>query len=131
MDKTPLRVLIVEDSVNDADLAVLELSRGGFAVEWSRVDTPEAFAAALSPDLDVILSDYAMPHFDGLRALELLKARGLSIPFLIVSGTIGEDTAVAAMRAGANDYLLKDRLARLAPAVRLALGQKQARAAAD
>jgi PAS domain S-box-containing protein/putative nucleotidyltransferase with HDIG domain len=131
MDKTPLRVLIVEDSVNDADLAVLELSRGGFAVAWTRVDTPADFDAALSPDLDIILSDYVMPHFDGLRALHMLQQRGFPIPFLLVSGTIGEDTAVAAMRAGATDYLLKDRLARLAPAVRLALSQKQARTSAE
>jgi PAS domain S-box-containing protein len=131
MGKTPLRLLIVEDSSDDADLAVLELSRGGFAVEWTRVETPDAFEAALSPNLDVILSDYVMPHFDGLRALDMLKAHELSIPFILVSGTIGEETAVAAMRAGATDYLLRDRLARLAPAVRLALGQKHMAAATE
>jgi PAS domain S-box-containing protein len=131
MVKTPLRVLIVEDSPDDADLAVLELSRGGFEVEWSRVETPEAFRAALHPGLDIILSDYVMPRFDGLRALKLLLESGLPIPFILVSGTIGEDTAVAAMRLGATDYLLKDRLARLAPAVRLALAQRQMRVAAD
>jgi PAS domain S-box-containing protein len=124
-----LRVLIAEDSPNDAELMLRELRRGGFDVVSQRVDTPEAFAEGLTPDLDLILCDYVMPRFDAPRALSLLQDRGLDIPFLIVSGTIGEDLAVAAMRGGAADYLLKDRLARLGPAVRLALEKHQLRRA--
>ena len=79
------------------------------------------------PDLDVILSDYSMPQFDGPRALRLLQERGLDVPFILVSGTVGEDTAVAAMKEGANDYLIKDRLTRLGTAVRQAIEQRRER----
>ncbi len=123
----PLRVLIAEDKADDAELIVRELRRAGYAPDWVRVDTEADFAARLSPDLDVILSDYAMPEFSGLRALEVLHEHGLEIPFLIISGTIGEDTAVAAMKQGAADYLLKDRLARLGPAIHHALEQGRLR----
>src|SRR4051812_8438711 len=109
----PLRVLLVEDRPTDAELVVRELRRAGFAPEWKRVDTEAAFAESLSPELDIILSDYDMPQFSGPRALELLREHDLETPFILISGTIGEDTAVAAMKKGATDYLLKDRLARL------------------
>jgi PAS domain S-box-containing protein len=122
-----LRVLIVEDRSTDAELMLRELRRSGFDPEWRRVDTEADYVANLSPDLEVILSDYALPAFSGLRALEVLRERGLEIPFIIVSGTIGEDTAVAAMKRGAADYLLKDRLVRLGPAVDLALDQGRLR----
>jgi PAS domain S-box-containing protein len=89
--------------------------------EWQRVDTEEGFLGALHAGLDLVLSDYSMPQFTGLRALELIKARHPELPFIIVSGTIGEEMAVEAMRLGATDYLLKDRLARLGPAVNRAL----------
>lgn len=118
-----LRVLIVEDRPADAELVVRTLRQAGFAPSWQRVETEEDFRAQLTADLDLVLSDYEMPQFSGLRALELLNASGLEIPLIIVSGTIGEETAVAAMRQGAMDYLLKDRLTRLGSAVELALAQ--------
>ena len=121
-----LKILIVEDNPADAELLIRELRRAGFDPEWSRVDTEPEYLANLSGDLDVILSDYDMPQFNGLRALELLKERRLEIPFIIVSGTIGEETAVAAMKKGAADYLLKDRLARLGPAIQHALEEGRA-----
>jgi signal transduction histidine kinase len=117
----PLKVMIAEDNPADAELVVRELRRAGFAFEWQRVDTEAAFLERLNDGLDLVLSDYDMPQFSGLRALELLKKSRLEVPFIIVSGTIGEETAVAAMRHGAADYLLKDRLARLGPAVSQAL----------
>jgi PAS domain S-box-containing protein len=123
----PLHVLIAEDNPRDAELTLLELRRGGFEPDWIRVDSEEDFRANLHPGLDVILSDYRMPQFTGLRALELLKESGLDIPFLIVSGTIGEELAVEIMRLGATDYLLKDRLARLGPAVQHALSESRSR----
>jgi PAS domain S-box-containing protein len=123
----PLTVLLVEDNPNDSELLLFELRRAGFAPSWQRVDTEEAYIACLNEGLDLILSDFAMPQFSGLRALELLKQKGLEVPFILVSGTIGEDTAVAAMKQGAADYLLKDRLARLAPAVSHALDQGRLR----
>jgi CheY-like chemotaxis protein len=107
----PLHVLIVEDNPADAELVVRELRRAGFAPEWDRVDTEAEYLARLRPDVEVILSDYHMPHFSGDLALTLLRQSGLEIPFIIVSGAIGEETTVAAMKQGATDYLLKDRLA--------------------
>jgi signal transduction histidine kinase len=123
-----IKILIVEDNPNDSELVVRELYRAGFDPHWLRVDTEADYLANLSPDLDSILSDYAMPNFSGLRALELLKQHGLEIPFIIVSGTIGEETAVAAIRQGAADYLLKDRIGRLGPAVRRAMQEVAERA---
>jgi hypothetical protein len=117
----PLKILIVEDNPNDAELLVHELRRANFDFNWQRVDTEAEYLAKLHSGLDLILSDYVMPQFSGLRALELLKEHNLEIPFIIVSGTIGEETAVTAMQQGASDYLLKDRIARLGPAVRRAM----------
>jgi PAS domain S-box-containing protein len=124
---TPLQVLILEDRPADAELALRELRRAGFAPGWLRVETEADYLAALDPSLDLILADYSLPQFDALRALELLRARGLDIPFIIVSGMIGEDIAVAAMQRGAADYLIKDRLARLGAAVEHALDQRRLR----
>ncbi len=121
---TPLRVLIVEDNPNDAELTLRELRHSGFDPQWARVETEPDFLARIREPLDIILADFMMPTFTALRALELLKQSGLNIPFIIVSGTIGEETAVEAMRIGASDYLLKDRLARLGNAVRQAIDQK-------
>ena len=121
-----LKILIVEDNPADAELLIRELRRAGFDPEWSRVDTEPEYLASLNENLDGILSDYDMPQFNGLRALELLKERGLEVPFIIVSGTIGEETAVNAMKEGAADYLLKDRLARLGPAILHALEKGRA-----
>ena len=115
---TALRVLIVEDSPDDAALVLRELRRGGYELVSERVETAEAMSAALErAEWDVILSDYTMPHFSALEALETLKSKQLDIPFIIISGTIGEETAVLALKAGAQDYLIKGRLARLVPAL--------------
>ena len=112
-----LRVLLVEDDPNDAELVLLELRRAGFDPVWHRVDTEEAFVNSLHHEIQIILSDYSMPQFTGPRALKLLQQRELEIPFIIVSGTIGEAVAVEAMRAGANDYLMKGNLVRLGPTI--------------
>jgi PAS domain S-box-containing protein len=127
MDKKSLRVLLVEDNPNDAELILRALRGAGFAPDCQRVDTEEEFSRNLDPNIDIVLSDYVMPEFSGPRALELLKQRGLGLPFIIISGTIGEETAVEAMRSGAADYLLKDRLGRLGEAVKHALEEKRLR----
>ena len=123
-----LRVLIVEDSENDALLLLRGLSRGGFEPEFKRVETPEAMAAALSAQpWDIIVSDYSMPHFSGLAALWVLKQSGLDLPFILVSGTIGEDVAVEAMKAGAHDYVMKGNLQRLTTAIERELREAEVR----
>lgn len=124
----PLRVLIVEDSLPDAELLLVELRRGGYEPTYEIADTAEAMAEALDkPQWDVVLADYVMPGFGGLAALELLRAKAIDIPFIIVSGAIGEDVAVQAMKAGAHDYLLKGNLTRLVPAVERELGEAEMR----
>jgi nitrogen fixation negative regulator NifL len=120
-----LNILIVEDSQDDADLVIAELRRAGFDPKWTRVDDEADFLAEIRNSPDIILSDYSMPQFSGLRAAQLLKASGLNIPFILISGTVGEDVAVEAMKHGATDYLLKDRIARLGVAVEHALEQKR------
>ena len=122
---TPLHILLVEDSVDDAQLIQLQLELDGLIGEFQRVDTESAFLAALDLPPDLILSDFSMPHFSGFRALQIVQERGLEIPFILISGTIGEEIAVEAMKQGAADYLMKDRLARLASAVQNALNQKR------
>jgi DNA-binding NtrC family response regulator len=120
-----LKALLVEDSEEDAALLLLRMRQGGYKVHCERLDTAEAMRRALEREnWDVVISDYVMPQFSGLAALQVLKETGIDLPFIIVSGHIGEDTAVAAMKAGAHDYLMKDNLARLLPAVEreLALG---------
>ncbi len=124
-----IRVLIAEDKPADAELILRELRRSGFEPDWRRVDTEADYLQALAPDFDIVLCDYEMQGFDAPRALRLLQERGFAIPFIIVSGTIGEETAVAAMKQGATDYLLKDRLTRLGEAVRHALDEERQRAA--
>ncbi len=124
-----LQLLIAEDSPADAELLLRALQRAGFEPVWKRVDTEVDFLQALRPDLELVLSDYEMPQFSGLRALELLKQSGLDVPFIIVSGTIGEDTAVAVIKQGAADYLLKDRLVRIGAAVSAALAECRLRRA--
>ncbi|MDQ5835355.1 MAG: PAS domain S-box protein, partial [Acidobacteriota bacterium] len=117
MGKT-LRVLHVEDSERDAALLSRHLARAGYDLTAERVETPEQMRAALDGrKWDVILCDYSMPHFSAPAALALLKETGLDIPFIIISGTVGEETAVEAMHSGADDYLMKDSLARLVPAI--------------
>jgi signal transduction histidine kinase len=125
-----VRVVLVEDSEVDAKLVVQELRRGGRPVEYERVETAEAMRAALERQpWDVIISDWSMPKFSGQVALSILKEKQLDLPFIIVSGTIGEETAVDAMRAGAHDFVLKDKLARLTPAVERELRECKERAA--
>ncbi len=117
----PLNVLIAEDEPDDADLLLRQLTRSGYQPNWKRVDTEAAFRAGLADGPDIIFSDYSMPQFSGMRALEVLRESGLDIPLILVSGTVGEETAVEAMRFGATDYFLKDRTVRLASAVERAL----------
>jgi len=116
-----LNVLIVEDSSTDAELLVRELRRAGFDPQWTRVETEATFLAALQSAPELILSDYSMPQFDGLHAFKLLCETGRDIPFILVSGTVGEEIAVEAMRTGVTDYLLKDRLGRLGSSVERAI----------
>ena len=116
--RLPLRVLIAEDSEDDARLLIRELQRGGFEPAHERVDSPAAMQAALDRQAwDLVIGDYSMPTFSGPAALALLRARDLDTPFIFVSGTIGEDVAVEAMKAGAQDFLTKGNLRRLIPAI--------------
>ena len=130
-----LQVLHLEDSEPDHALALLHLQRAGLVVQMLRVETEAAYRAALAEhEWDLVLSDFNLPGFTGLRAQQILKDSGKELPFILVSGEIGEDTAVAAMRNGASDYLLKNNLARLAPAVEHAIAanhDRLARLAAD
>ena len=114
----PLRALIVEDSDDDTELLLHELRRSGYEPFHVRVDTPQAMQSELTVrPWDIVFSDFTMPHFNAFDALALLRSTGLDLPFIIVSGTIGEDRAVTAMKAGAHDYILKGYLKRLVPAV--------------
>src|SRR5436305_9460890 len=125
-----LRVLHVEDSERDVALLTRHLARAGYALASERVETADEMRAALkNQEWDVILWDYSMPHFNALQALEVLKETGLDIPFIIISGAVGEAVAVAAMRAGANDYLMKDNLVRLAPTIERELYEAENRRA--
>jgi len=123
-----MQLLIVEDSADDAELMVRALRRAGCDPTYERVETPEAMRAALDRGpLELVIADYAMPHFSGLAALRMLQDMELDLPFILVSGSVGEDLAVAAIRAGAQDYILKGNLARLAPAVQRELRDAQVR----
>jgi PAS domain S-box-containing protein len=124
----PLRVLLVEDSENDSILLRLELERAGYQPVCHRVQDAETMREALErQSWDLVIADYVMPRFNGLAALALTKEFGLDLPFIVVSGHIAEDTAVAAMKAGAHDYVMKDNLARLGPAVTRELGEAEVR----
>src|SRR5580658_6546047 len=123
----PLKILMAEDNPDDCELVIRELRRAGFDPEYRRVETEAEFAKLLDVKLDLVLSDYHMPQFTGFRALELLRQSGLEIPFILISGTIGEDVAVEAMRNGASDYLMKDRLTRLGSAVIHAIAERKLR----
>ncbi|MBN1136895.1 MAG: response regulator [Anaerolineae bacterium] len=125
-----LHALIVEDSEDDALLIARELRRGGYELTSERVDTLDDFRSATARQAwQVIIADYSMPHFSALAALRQVWEMGLDVPFIIVSGTIGEDSAVAAMKAGAHDYVMKDNLARLVPAVQRELREAESRQA--
>ncbi len=124
----PLRVLIVEDSADDTVLLAGELERGGLDPVYERVETAAAMQAALElHDWDLIICDYSMPHFSGPEALALYQKRGLDIPFIIVSGTVGEETVAELIKTGAHDYVLKGKLGRLVPAVKRELRTGQER----
>ncbi len=112
-----LRLLIVEDSEDDAILVVRELRKGGYDVVYERVETLQSMNSALERQWDLVIADYVLPVFSGLEALKAVHEKGIDLPFIIASGNIGEDTAVAAMKAGAHDYILKSNLKRLVPAV--------------
>lgn len=127
---TPLRVLILEDVSDEAVILLHHLREAGFDPTWKRVETELAYCDELDQDdpiWQVILADFSLPQFSALRALYLLKARALTIPFIVVTGVINEEVAVECMNRGAADYLLKDRLARLGPAVRRVLEEKRLR----
>ncbi|MDO9268486.1 MAG: EAL domain-containing protein [Methylobacter sp.] len=124
----PLRTLIVEDSEDDTLLLVDQLEIDGERpVDWQRVETEQALTEALKQHWDVVLSDYTMPHLSGMRALEVVRQHDLDLPFIFVSGTIGENTAVKAMKSGAQDYVMKGNLSRLMPAVERELEEAQQR----
>jgi signal transduction histidine kinase len=128
MINKPLLVLLVEDSEYDARLLIHELRKGCRELFYERVDTYEAMVSALErQEWDLIIADYVMPHFGGLEALKLVQDRGLDLPFIVVSGNIGEDVAAEAMRSGAHDYLLKDNLTRLNAAIDRELCQAEMR----
>lgn len=124
----PLRVLVLEDSKDDADLLMRHLRKAGYIPDWKRVQTPEAVRAALSEgEWDVILADYFMPAFTAADALAIVRERGSDLPFIIVSGSVGEELVVEAMRAGAHDFFLKHNLTRLASAIERERGEARVR----
>jgi two-component system, cell cycle sensor histidine kinase and response regulator CckA len=123
-----LELLIVEDMEDDAELLLRYLKKAGYEVSWERVEDAESMRALLAErDWDAVISDYSMPRFSGMEGFNVLRESGLDIPFIMISGTIGEETAVAAMRAGVSDYLMKDNLARLAPALERELADAEIR----
>lgn len=123
-----LRVLIVEDSEYDAELLVRQLQRARYEVAFERVETAEAMSVALAGNnWDVVMADYVMPHFSGLEALDVLHQSGIDIPFIVLSGKIGENVAVEAMKAGAHDYIMKNNLIRLVPAIERELREAEVR----
>ena len=118
----PLQILLLEDDPNDAELIQELLEVDHFVCEVTRVETRAAFLSALeNADIDLILADYRLPSFDGLSALGLAQKARPDLPFIFVSGTLGEDVAIEALQIGATDYVLKTRLSRLVPAVQRAL----------
>ncbi|TMG78161.1 MAG: EAL domain-containing protein [Betaproteobacteria bacterium] len=128
MDKTPIQVLFIEDSEIDVELALRALDQGGFDVSWECVEVEEELKRALRLQRpQAILSDFSMPGFDGMEALRLAKEMAPGVPFIFVSGTIGEERAIEAIRLGATDYVLKDNMRRLGTSVRRALSEASER----
>jgi signal transduction histidine kinase/DNA-binding NarL/FixJ family response regulator len=124
-EKPCLRILHVEDNDSDSELIQRALHRAGIEAEWTRVDTKENYLAQLTPSYDIILADHALPRFSGLEALQLLHAHKLDIPFIILSGTLGEEAAVEYIKQGATGYLSKDRLGRLDRVIHQALEKRK------
>jgi signal transduction histidine kinase len=122
-----LRVLFIEDNEDDAALQVRLLRQAGYDVAYARVQSPEELKAALERPWDIVISDYSMPHFSGTEALRVVREKGVDVPFIFVSGTIGEDAAVAALKVGAQDYLMKANLGRLIPSVQRELRESEER----
>jgi CheY-like chemotaxis protein len=122
-----LRVLLVEDHEEDAKLLLRHLRRAPYEVESQRVETEEQMRGAVEAPWDLILCDYSLPRFSALAAMTVLQTSGLDLPFIIVSGVVGEEAAVAAMKAGAHDFLLKDKLDRLVPAIERELKEAEVR----
>ena len=120
-----IRLLIIEDSEDDAILVRRLLQRSGYQVESERVDSARGLTRALGKKWDIVISDHSMPHFSGLEALKMVRKVNPEMPFIFVSGTMGEETATEAMRVGAQDYLLKTNLKRLVPAVQRELLQAE------
>ena len=127
MSAIPLRILILEDRLADAELMVEALRQAGYDPEWQRVDTESDYLANLAVDIEVILADYSLPQWDALKALQLLQDHGLDIPMIVVTGTLGDELAAECVKRGAADYVIKDRMARLGQAVTHALEQKKLR----
>ena len=118
LPRKPLHVLLVEDSQDDADLVLLELSEAGFDIISKRVDTGAAMRAAMTDcSWDVVISDFNLPQFSAREALDTLHETDVDIPFVIVSGCIGEEAAIALMKGGASDFVMKDKLGRLGPVI--------------
>jgi putative nucleotidyltransferase with HDIG domain len=125
---TYLRILFIEDSEDDARLVLREVQRGGYQVDFARVETADAMRAALEgQEWDLVLCDFSLPRFNAPNALDLLKKSGIDLPFIIVSGTIGEESAVNALKAGAHDFIIKGNFARLIPAIQRELKEAQVR----
>lgn len=122
---TAINALILEDQPDDIDLVLYELERQGIRLDWRHAANEPDFVKLLNPELDVILADFNLPQFSALRALELMQARGLEIPFIVVTGSISEEIAVECIKRGAADYLLKDRLSRLGTAILQALRERR------
>ncbi len=124
----PLRVLVIEDSEDDMAMVLRELRRGGYDTDFKRVDTGDALKLSLaSSEWDLVICDFSMPKFSGTDALKLVRTMGCEAPFIFVSGTMGEDTAVAALKVGAQDYIVKTNLKRLVPAVQRELREVEER----
>ncbi len=126
--KKSIRLLIIEDSEDDAELLVRKVTKSGYKIKYTRVESEKEMKSALQQEVwDLIISDYSLPNFTGLSAINLINQLKIDIPFIIVSGAIGEDIAVEAMKAGAHDYIMKDNLARLSPAIERELREAKIR----
>ena len=126
MDKY-LKILLLEDSEDDAALLLVLLRQGGYEIDSARVDSASGMTRALNQKWDNVISDHSMPQFSGTEALKMLRTRDAEVPFIFVSGTIGEDAAIEAVRAGAQDYVLKDSIKRLITAIPGALSESKER----
>lgn len=131
MSRTPLNLLLLEDSATDAELLGARLKAADVPATLTRVATRDAFAQALAEPWDAIIADFRLPGFDALEALDLVTARGVDIPVIVVTGAVGEEVAVECMKRGAVDYLLKDRLTRLPASLEQAIEQRRLRRLAD